>query len=98
MRKQITKDDLYRRIERLNKLTGAPQQPYQDERDPETGNLIPNAGNHSLTGAYGRWDVDRMCEGGGATGLFGYCTKRELFDRLGAYLDGIEDEHRRNRS
>ena len=84
MPNRITLSNLEAIILRLNRATGSPEQPY-------VGNQ-PQALCWHLGGAYGGYQLQRMSEKPGCTGvttLGGYGTKRELWDRVHAMLDGI---------
>ena len=63
---RITKKDLERQIERLNKIAGP---------------------GYELDCAYGGY---RLWKGGSARLNCGYTTKRDLYNRINAYIEGIE--------
>ena len=86
---RVTKEMLERRVALLNDMTGAAQEPYKGERDPD-GRLVPNAGTYYIGGAYGGFRLERMSEGGGASDISPRLSKRELADWINAYIDGIE--------
>ena len=74
---------------RLNAITNSPSEPYTKN---ENGEYIANIGNFHLSGAYGGYCVHRMCNksGGISTPFISYhTTKRDLYDRLNAYINGI---------
>lgn len=86
---RITESMLEARVERLNKLTGAPLTSYTRI----DGKLRANVGNFHLSHAYGGVCVHQMAnEGGGVrTPILGYhAPKRECFDALCAFIAGIE--------
>ena len=88
MTQRITEKMLQTRIDYLNRITGSPSVPYV-----RTDNgLVAQVGNYHLDGAYGGVTVCRMFnEHGGVEQLFpGHMPKRELFDKLCAYIDGYE--------
>ena len=92
MTDRITNKMLEQKIDYLNKLTGNPLTPWTQYR-AQDGKLVTtaNQGNYHLGGAYGKVELSQMCtDGGGVHTIFPYCTKRELFDRLRAYINGIE--------
>jgi hypothetical protein len=87
---RITKNMLDMRVEYLNKITNSPAKPYQ--RDAR-GKLVANPGNFHLDGAYGGYSLCRMSTtGGGCSDVFstGHMPKRELFEKLCAFIQGIE--------
>ena len=88
---RITQKQLEYLVERINKATNSPLASYT--RTPEGHRA--NIGNYHLSYAYGGVKLERMCnEGGGvntvSTGGFG--TKRELYDWMRAYLDGMDEK------
>lgn len=86
--KRITDKDLRELCERLNTITDSPLTAYSKDDD---GKFHPNVGHYYIEGAYGGVGLRQIttrstCEtplGGG------YCTKRELFDRIHAYMRGM---------
>ena len=87
---KISRSDLEAVVRRLNTVTGNSIDPYTKD---ETGQFIANIGNYHLSGAYGGVALHRMAtDGGGVSDVFGcgHVTKRDLYDRLHAYLNGIE--------
>lgn len=86
---RITRKQLEARVTRLNELTGNPTEPYTRNGDK----LTANVGNYHISGAYGGFCVHQMCnESGGVTTpiSYGHIPARELWDQLGAFLNGIE--------
>jgi hypothetical protein len=89
MSNRITDSMLEARVRRLNELTGSPMSPYSkiDDRN------VANIGNFHLSYAYGGVCLHRMAnEGGGVrTPIISYhTTKRELYDLINAFMDGIQ--------
>ena len=84
---RITQKDLENIIKRLNKVTGNPAEPWT-RRD---GRNVANIGNYHIGSAYGGVQFLQMVtEGGGVKDIFrGYSTKRELYNLICAYLEGI---------
>lgn len=86
---QITIGMLKDKIEYLNQLTNSPLTPYS-----RVDNMnIANIGNFHLYQAYGAFGLHRMVnEGGGITDrhIYGLHTKRELFERLNSFINGID--------
>jgi hypothetical protein len=92
---RITEKMLNLRVKRLNQITNSPVEPYTKN---EEGKYIASIGNFHLSHAYGGVCLHRMHgEGGGiTTPIISYhTTKRNLYDRLNAFIDGIQfaNEH-----
>lgn len=87
---RITEAHLKAEVEWLNKMTGNPTYPYT--RD-DSGQLKANIGNYHISHAYGGVCLHQMVnEGGGVRDIFncGHITKRDLAERISAYMLGIE--------
>ena len=85
MGQRITDKDLDKLCDRINELTESPMRPWGDGE--------ANIGNFHIAHAYGGVRLHRMYnKGGGITTPLGggYVTKRELYDRLHAYILGME--------
>ncbi len=91
MTQRITTSFLNAQIRRLNSMAGAPNEPYQPERDDQ-GRLIPNAGTYLLSSAYGGYSLRRMAQGGGESDVFnvGHVSARQLSELMAAYMRGWE--------
>jgi hypothetical protein len=89
MKMATSKKELEALVDLINIATNSPTVPWTRTAD----GLRANIGNYHISGAYGGVQLQRMMnEGGGVTcpiGL-GFCSKRELADRLRAFLRGIE--------
>lgn len=86
---RITKDDLERLVERINKATGSPLEPWTRRED---GRLKANVGNYYLSGAYGGVKLERVCsDSGGCDDIStdGFGTKRQLYTWMRAFLAGL---------
>lgn len=86
---RITQKMLERKVEYLNKLTGSPATSWTKTNNGTKANI----GHFHLSGAYGGVALHRMStEGGGVSDVFsaGHMTKRELFARICAFIDGYE--------
>lgn len=85
---RITERDLESVVARINKMTGSPATPYT--RD-ENGKFTANVGNFHLDAAYGGWALHRMETTGGGVEviLSGYVPKRELYEKMQAFLSGL---------
>ena len=85
---RITESNLKALVRRINEATGAAIEPYTKQPD---GKYKANIGNYHLDIAYGGYALDRMVnDGGGVTVVISRGTKRELWDRMHAYLAGLE--------
>ena len=85
---RITNTDLQNVIDRLNIITNSPAEPYTTT----DGKTAANLRNYHLSQAYGGVSLHRMAnDGGGIRDIFscGHTTKRELYNRLHAYIAGI---------
>lgn len=86
---RITQADLERVCQKINTKAGMPSQPYSPA--PE---FRPQAGCYHVTGAFGGVALEQMSIEPGCTGttaMFGggYRPKRELYERMTAFLAGI---------
>ena len=80
---KITEKQLRAIVERINRVTGSPMEPYTNGK--------ANIGNYHLSFAYGGVELDRMVRGGVTCPLGGgHVPKRELAERMWAYLAGLE--------
>ena len=87
---RMTMKYLEARVEYLNKLTDNPLTPWSQNK---AGKFRANIGNYHLDGAYGGWQlVQHMNEGGGVTVPLstGHVSKRELAEKLDAFISGLE--------
>jgi hypothetical protein len=86
-RARITDKDLDNLCDQINKATKSPMLSYS-----YTG---ANPGCYFISHAYGGVQLQRISNtGGGVTTPLGggYVTKRELYEKLSAYLAGLTDE------
>lgn len=91
MHRRISRADLQAVVDRINRLTNNPAEPYRGEH----GRWTANVGNYHLSGAYGGHALHQMqCEGGSTRDVLrtGHVSARSLFDRMHAYADGIADQ------
>lgn len=87
---RITEAHLKAKVDWLNKMTGNPTDPYTRGAD---GHHKANIGNYHLSHAYGGVCLHQMAnEGGGVRDIFncGHITKRDLAERISAYMLGLE--------
>lgn len=76
-------------VDQINRTTNSPMESWTRQDD---GSLKANIGNYHLSSAYGGYALHRMHnDAGGVTTPIGggHMPKRELWDRMRAYLDGI---------
>ena len=82
---RITDAHLQAKIDRLNRITNSPAEPYTAGK--------ANISNYHLSHAYGGVCLHRMHNDGGAVSsplCIGHVPKRELAGLLSAYISGIE--------
>lgn len=73
----------------INELKNTPIEAYERI----DGKVKANIGNYHLYQAYGAVALHRMVnEGGGVTEVLGLSTKRELYDKIHAYIKGITNQ------
>jgi hypothetical protein len=86
---RVTLNQLQAVIDRINRETDSPMQPYAPDAD---GRQRAQIGNFHLSRAYGGFALHRMVtEGGGVSSPLstGHIPARELLGRMHAYLTGI---------
>ena len=90
MSDRITNKHLESLCAYINKLTNSPLKSYELGED---GRYHAQIGNYHISGAYGGVNLERICnDGGGITQPLGggFHTKRELYNRIQAFIRGIE--------
>ena len=95
---RITNKHLEGMVARLNRLTNSPSQPYAKNED---GRFTAQIGCYHISHAYGGVCLHRMHSlGGGVTTPLngGHVPKRELYERIYAFIRGIESEQERAQS
>jgi len=91
MADRITESDLKGLCDRLNRLTNSPMVPYAF--DPVKDKHCAQIGNYHISHAYGGVCLHRMCNDGGGVQtvlMGGHVPKRELYERMYAFIRGIE--------
>lgn len=86
---RITEKHLQAVVDRINTATKSPMQPYVKNAD---GRYVAQIGNYHLSHAYGGVSLHRMHnEGGSIEDVFGcgHVAKRELYNRLYAFMAGL---------
>lgn len=90
MNYRIKQSDIEALALRINQAAGTAETPWtKTEAGPKA-----NVGNYHLSGAYGGVSLHQMSnESGGVRDVFscGHVPKRSLFDRMHAYLRGLEE-------
>lgn len=86
----ITLTDLNYVIDRINVVTKNPLTPFK--RVHKKASLVACIGNYHLDSAYGGHRlVQTTNEGGGIRVIIGgFVSKREIYERMQAFLKGIE--------
>lgn len=86
--RRIKISDLEAQVRHLNDLTNSPQSTWIETN----GKYLAQIGNYHLSGAYGGYGLHRIVTlGGGVDDIFyGHYSKRELYEKIDAYLRGIE--------
>lgn len=87
---RITEKQLEAIVQRINQTTKSPMETYTKLK---TGKFKAHIGNYHLSYAYGGVSLHRMHNsGGGVEDVFGcgHITKRDLANRMWAFLKGIE--------
>ena len=82
---RVTIKQLESQVKYLNELTNNPLKPY--------GNKGANIGCYYLAGAYGGYELQRVCtSGGGVTTPLntGHIPKKRLYNLICAFVSGIE--------
>lgn len=85
----ITKKMLKRKVDLLNKLLGQPTETYSKKA---SGQWAPNPKVFYIGAAYGGYRLERMCNSGsGASDISPRGTKREVYDYVSAFIQGVEE-------
>lgn len=87
---RITLAHLQAIVDRINRTMGTPSEPWTKGDD---GKIHANIGNYHLSGAYGGYALHQMMSDvGGVHDVLscGHIAKRELADRMYAFIRGIE--------
>ena len=101
---RITKQDLERKVELLNHITGNPKEPYTFS-DPDSNfswmsnnpnmNIVRkckhNPGCYHIDKAYSGYELVQMHESGGVSDVLntGHIPKKELYNLIDAFMEGI---------
>tara|TARA_R100000008_G_scaffold79001_1_gene60386 strand:- start:600 stop:932 length:333 start_codon:yes stop_codon:yes gene_type:complete len=92
---RVSKKMLENKVDQLNKITNSPTEYYRTEYSP--GNIFKvrhtNKDHFCISGAYGGYELQRVCNDGGGVRTFfntGHIPKKELYNLISAFIDGIE--------
>lgn len=92
MSNRVTEKQLQAIVDRINRTLGTPMTPYAPY-DKEKG-CQPNANCYHLSHAYGGVALHKMSSREGCTGVSdifgGHMPKRELAEKMWAFLRGID--------
>jgi hypothetical protein len=83
---RVTEKQLQAVVDRLNRITGSPMEPYLDGK--------AQIGNYHLSHAYGGVCLHRMFNDGGGVSSplsIGHVPKRELLNLMHAYICGLNE-------
>jgi len=89
---RISTQDLQAVVDRINRITGSPMEPYTKIGEVPHQRYTANIGNYHLSGAYGGYALHRMdTDGGGVEDVLGcgHLAKRDLYDRMHAFIRGL---------
>ena len=89
MKDRITREHLDRLCGLINTETRSPVEGWTTGAD---GRNHANPGHYEISGAYGGYNLHRVCsEGGGVNSVFtcGHVPARDLYNRMSAYLEGL---------
>lgn len=87
---RITEKDLDAVVKRINVMTGSPEASYTTYQENGKKKYRSNPGNYHLQSAYGGHGLVRMSNNGGGVEsiIGGYFPKRELYERMQAFIVG----------
>ena len=91
MAERITDKHLRAVCDRINRITKSPMEPWA--LDTVKGKHVAQIGNYHISHAYGGVSLHRMVnDSGGVSSPLGYghVPKRELYERMHAFICGIE--------
>lgn len=88
---RINQKDLENVATRINNMTDNPTESYTKDKN---GKYKANIGNYHIDHAYGGCALHKMAtDGGGVHDVLrcGYVTKKELYNLMQAYINGLYD-------
>ena len=84
----VTKKDLQNVLDRINEATDQKSEAWTKD---STGRYRANVGTYVLDWCYGGVRLSQLCtEGGGERDITTRGTKRETYERMHAFLTGLE--------
>ena len=93
MKRRITLADIEQQVALLNTITGSPMTPWSKLETPEGGHTMSaNIGNYHVSQQYGGVCIHRMHSAGGGVStpiFYGHLPKRDAFNRLVAFIQGV---------
>ena len=86
---RITINQVESLVDQLNQIAGENPKPYDTTKTKNRANV----GTYVLDGAYGGWQLARICNEYGAQSQpigGGYDSKREIWEKIRAFIRGFE--------
>lgn len=89
---RVSQRNIDRVLDRLNQTTGNPKDPYTkcDPSKKFPSGYRCNVGNYHYSSQAGGVAIEQMMEGGGVRTIIDRGTKREVYEKLHALIDGID--------
>ena len=91
---RVTIKMLENQVDQLNIITSSPRKYFtSDSFTSKKGRFTINIGHFCISGAYGGYELQRVCtNGGGVTSPLntGHIPKKELYNLISAFVSGIE--------
>ena len=84
---RVTKEMLENKVDQLNMLTGSTRKYFSTD-----GKFTINIGHFCISGAYGGYELQRVCTSGGGVRTplnTGHIPKKELYNLISAFIDGM---------
>ena len=84
---RVTKKMLENKVDYLNEITNSPIEYFSDD-----GKFTINIGHFCISGAYGGYELQRVCNSGGGVRTplnTGHIPKKELYNLICAFIDGM---------
>jgi len=85
---RVTKEMLENKVDHLNEITNSPKEYFSTD-----GKFTINIGHFCISGAYGGYELQRVCNNGGGVRTplnTGHIPKKELYNLISAFVSGIE--------
>ena len=84
---RVTKEMLENKVDHLNEITNSPKEYFSTD-----GKFTINIGHFCIRGAYGGYELQRVCTSGGGVRTplnTGHIPKKELYNLISAFIDGM---------